>query len=128
MARTTFLLTLLASLPLINSIVLPAALSTKTNDEDDTPLPLVIWHGLGDNYAADGLASVAELAEDTNPGTFVYIIRLDEDPSKDRSATFCKSHCSIASIVLHIRKSPKSCFFTIDVLGVPEYTFCETLS
>ncbi|OCK83521.1 alpha/beta-hydrolase [Lepidopterella palustris CBS 459.81] len=53
-----------------------------------TPLPLVIWHGLGDNYAADGLASVGELANSTNPGTFVYNIRLDEDPGSDRTATF----------------------------------------
>ncbi|KAF2198117.1 palmitoyl-protein thioesterase 1 precursor [Delitschia confertaspora ATCC 74209] len=53
-----------------------------------TPLPLIIWHGLGDNYAADGLASVGELVNKTNPGTFVYNIRLSEDPGSDRTATF----------------------------------------
>jgi len=52
------------------------------------PLPLVIWHGLGDNYAADGIKSVGELAEEINPGTFIYNIRLDEDPGSDRTATF----------------------------------------
>lgn len=44
--------------------------------------------GLGDNYANPGLRQVAELAEEINPGTLVYTIRLDEDPSRDRSATF----------------------------------------
>jgi palmitoyl-protein thioesterase len=89
MARLTTLLTLLATATLISSLSLPTPQSTRHgDDDDDTPLPLVIWHGLGDNYAAEGLASVAQLAEETNPGTFVYIVRLDENPSADRSATF----------------------------------------
>ncbi|KAK3391295.1 Alpha/Beta hydrolase protein [Podospora didyma] len=58
------------------------------DDEDDTPLPLVIWHGLGDTYNAEGIRGVAELAEAVNPGTLVYVIRMDDDASKDRSATF----------------------------------------
>lgn len=49
---------------------------------------MLIWHGLGDNYAADGLRSVGDLAEETNPGTYVYYIRLDEDPGSDRTATW----------------------------------------
>ncbi|KNG46854.1 ribosomal L1 domain-containing 1 [Stemphylium lycopersici] len=55
---------------------------------ESKPLPLLIWHGLGDNYAADGLHSVGDLANETNPGTFVYYIRLDEDAGSDRTATF----------------------------------------
>ncbi|EON63680.1 hypothetical protein W97_02908 [Coniosporium apollinis CBS 100218] len=77
--------TLLAlSLPLLTT-ALPAP---TTLSSDDTPLPLIIWHGLGDNYAADGLKEVGELAEQIHPGTFVYNIRLNEDPSSDRTATF----------------------------------------
>ena len=55
---------------------------------EGSPLPLLIWHGLGDNYQADGLKEVAKLAEDINPGTYVHLIHLDEDPSSDRTATF----------------------------------------
>jgi palmitoyl-protein thioesterase len=55
---------------------------------DDTPLPVVLWHGLGDNYAADGINDVAALIEETYPGTFVYPVRLADDPSSDRSASF----------------------------------------
>jgi palmitoyl-protein thioesterase len=62
--------------------------TSHSNEEDDTPLPLVIWHGLGDNYAADGITSVGELAQEIHPGILVYNIRLDDDPSNDRSASF----------------------------------------
>ncbi|KAJ6014697.1 hypothetical protein N7540_009288 [Penicillium herquei] len=58
------------------------------NDEDTTQLPLVIWHGLGDNYERDGLTKVAELAQTTNPGTYVHIIRLADTGNSDRQATF----------------------------------------
>ena len=85
MKRLTTIISLLAATGLVQSSVLPAVLSI---DNNDTPLPLIIWHGLGDNYAADGIASVAELAEKVNPGTFVYVIRLDEDATADRTATF----------------------------------------
>jgi len=44
--------------------------------------------GLGDNYQADGLREVGELAEAANPGTLVYMVRMDENSNSDRSATF----------------------------------------
>ncbi len=44
--------------------------------------------GLGDNFAAEGLQSVGELAERANPGTLVYFVRMNDDPNGDRSATF----------------------------------------
>lgn len=40
------------------------------------------------SYEAEGIRSVGDLANETNPGTFVYYIRLDEDASADRTATF----------------------------------------
>ncbi|KAI0844010.1 alpha/beta-hydrolase [Daldinia vernicosa] len=63
-------------------------ISTAADDEDDTPLPVVIWHGLGDTFSAEGLQSVGGLVEKINPGTFVYYVHLDESPSNDRTATF----------------------------------------
>ncbi|KAF2708676.1 palmitoyl-protein thioesterase 1 precursor [Pleomassaria siparia CBS 279.74] len=74
-------------LPLIAALV-PFTTSTPVTKSDSDPLPLIIWHGLGDNYAADGLHSVGDLAMETNPGTFVYYIRIDESPDSDKTATF----------------------------------------
>ncbi|EAQ87488.1 hypothetical protein CHGG_04107 [Chaetomium globosum CBS 148.51] len=67
------------------------------NDNDDTPLPLVIWHGLGDTYQADGIRHVAEIAEEVNPGTLTYLIRMDEDASRDRLVTFGSQHNGISN-------------------------------
>ncbi|KAI9882682.1 MAG: hypothetical protein M1823_005574 [Watsoniomyces obsoletus] len=75
---------------LLKLLVLTSLISTSILAQPDlpTPLPLVIWHGLGDNYQAEGLQSVAELAARVNPGTFVHNVRLDDDASSDRTATF----------------------------------------
>jgi len=72
----------------VTAVISSAIPTSHSSDEDDTPLPLVIWHGLGDNYAADGITSVGELAQKVHPGILVYNIRLDDDPSNDRSASF----------------------------------------
>ena len=56
---------------------------------DDTPLPVVIWHGLGDSADTDGMKGIAELVTDVHPGTYVNIISLgDKAGSADRSASF----------------------------------------
>ncbi|GAB7349075.1 hypothetical protein MBLNU459_g8034t1 [Dothideomycetes sp. NU459] len=65
------------------ALALPAASPPSTS-----PLPLIIWHGLGDRYDADGLASVSDLAQSVHAGTHVYTIRLSDDGSADSRATF----------------------------------------
>lgn len=59
-----------------------------SDHNDDTPLPLVIWHGLGDSFNSEGLRSIGALAEAVNPGTFVYYIHVNDDSNSDRSATW----------------------------------------
>ncbi|KAG5918256.1 hypothetical protein E4U53_004107 [Claviceps sorghi] len=57
-------------------------------DDGDNPLPLVIWHGLGDSASSDGLARVAQLAEAVAPGIFVHTVNPTGDGAgDDRSAT-----------------------------------------
>ncbi|KAJ5106047.1 hypothetical protein NUU61_003394 [Penicillium alfredii] len=61
----------------------------STLDEDSsTQLPLVIWHGLGDDFERDGLQEIAALAAKVNPGTYVHLVRLADTGSGDRQATF----------------------------------------
>ncbi|KAJ5623433.1 hypothetical protein N7490_012038 [Penicillium lividum] len=82
---------MLRLIPILSTLATSAlSLSIKPtpNAGADTQLPLVIWHGLGDDFERDGLAAVADLAEDINPGTYVHIIRLAETGSADRQATF----------------------------------------
>ena len=75
-------------LNLVLILCLVFATAAPHNPQVPLPLPLVIWHGLGDNYQAEGLVSIGKLARKTNPGTYVYNIHLDKDPSADRTATF----------------------------------------
>lgn len=70
------------------SAALPTSLSFGPAAKELAPLPLVIWHGLGDDFAREGLREVASLAEAVNPGTYVHIIKLADSASADRQATF----------------------------------------
>lgn len=80
-------ITLLAALA-TNALSIALPWQSATDAASETQLPLVIWHGLGDDFEREGLAEVAKLAESTNPGTYIHVIRLANDGSGDRSATF----------------------------------------
>jgi palmitoyl-protein thioesterase len=77
---------LLASVLALSLTTLAAP--TTPNDDFQTPLPLIIWHGLGDNHAAAGLNEISSLASAIQPGLFTYNIRLASSPSEDQRATF----------------------------------------
>ncbi|KAL2834849.1 palmitoyl-protein thioesterase precursor [Aspergillus cavernicola] len=78
----------LTPLSLLTLPLLTTALPTFPSTTELTPLPLVIWHGLGDDYLRDGMKSIATLADSTNPGTYVHLIHLGTSSSTDRQATF----------------------------------------
>ncbi|KAL1986090.1 hypothetical protein VTN96DRAFT_6987 [Rasamsonia emersonii] len=81
------LLSILSALSAL-SAALPSHRRPSTKESDATPLPLVIWHGLGDSYAAEGMKKVAALAEEVNPGTYVHLVHLADSDSGDRQASF----------------------------------------
>jgi Palmitoyl protein thioesterase len=89
-ANFTTTMTML-SLLLFTPLVLASPLLQTPFFKDPKPptsLPVVLWHGLGDNYNSKGMMNVAALINETYPGTFVHSIYLDEDTSKDRNAGF----------------------------------------
>ncbi|KAF5007153.1 hypothetical protein FDECE_6506 [Fusarium decemcellulare] len=92
------------------------------DDVDDTPLPIVIWHGLGDNAGSEGMKSLDELANAIHPGTFVYVIALDDDPSKDRSATFTGNvSAQVEQVCEELAKHPiLSTAPAIDAIGISQ--------
>ncbi|KAG5421564.1 hypothetical protein I9W82_000655 [Candida metapsilosis] len=50
----------------------------------ETYRPVVLWHGLGDNYNGSGIHNVNELISRLYPGIFFHSIYIDEDPSGDQ--------------------------------------------
>ncbi|EGE02327.1 palmitoyl-protein thioesterase [Trichophyton equinum CBS 127.97] len=77
------IISVISSLSILASTVLSSPTQPATGI-----LPLVIWHGLGDSYENDGMKSIARLAETTNPGTHVHLIRFGASGTEDRDATF----------------------------------------
>ncbi|KAK5096183.1 hypothetical protein LTS08_007789 [Lithohypha guttulata] len=61
--------------------------SHVADDDDEDPIPVIIWHGLGDASNADGLSEVADLIDHVHPGTYVHIISANGN-ADDRSASF----------------------------------------
>lgn len=68
--------------------LLPILTSSLPTTRELAPLPLVIWHGLGDDFQRDGMKEVAALADTTNPGTYVHLIHLADSGAGDRQASF----------------------------------------
>ncbi|OCT54239.1 Palmitoyl-protein thioesterase 1 [Cladophialophora carrionii] len=63
--------------------------TSLADDTDDQPLPVVIWHGLGDSANAEGLKEVAAWVDEVNPGTYTYMITVGANAgSADRQASF----------------------------------------
>lgn len=52
--------------------------------------PLVIWHGLGDSYAAPGMLEFVQEVKEMHPGLFVHAIYIKEDNDDDRKATWVR--------------------------------------
>ncbi|KAK2731436.1 hypothetical protein FQN57_003446 [Myotisia sp. PD_48] len=78
---------------LTSAVLLPFVFSSplqlaNPSSEDTTPLPLVVWHGLGDSYENEGLRSIIDLAITTNPGTHVHLIKFGDTGSADSEASF----------------------------------------
>ncbi|KAK9455133.1 Alpha/Beta hydrolase protein [Dipodascopsis uninucleata] len=73
---------------LFNRLKAVALLLVFTSSALAKPRPVVMWHGLGDEYNSDGMMRMASLIEDLYPDIFIHSVYLDEDPKKDSQASF----------------------------------------
>lgn len=77
-----------ASIPKALELAQPNVHLHTLGDDDNIPIPVIVWHGLGDSVLNDGLKSIADFIESIYPGTYVHLISPVENPSSDKSATF----------------------------------------
>lgn len=94
-ASTALCLVIPPELPVLPALAnTPGALETPqqpvstSEDADEDPIPVIVWHGLGDSVLNDGLKSIADFIDEIHPGTYVHLISPVENPSSDKSATF----------------------------------------
>ncbi|KAH8993417.1 Alpha/Beta hydrolase protein [Lactarius akahatsu] len=75
---------------LVLASVTIGALAGPTQDvlSFSKPRPLVIWHGLGDSYASDGLVQFQSYIAQMHPGIFIHSIYIDQDVKEDQRATY----------------------------------------
>jgi len=60
--------------------------------------PLVVWHGLGDNYASPGILQFEDEVKSMHPGIYVHSVYIERDTKEDQHASFVSG----ALIVRHI--------------------------
>lgn len=69
--------------------------------------PVVIWHGLGDNYNSSGIHRAKELFNRLYPGIYVYSISLDEDPSSDQNKSlFGDANVEVDAVCEQLTSNP----------------------
>jgi len=89
-------------------------------NNNHTPFPVVIWHGLSDSYENPGLGSLAKQIDLRYPGTPVYMIRLDQSGSQDRRATwFGSANEQIDSVCEQLTKI-EQLVFGFDAIGLSQ--------
>ncbi|KIJ49683.1 hypothetical protein M422DRAFT_205209 [Sphaerobolus stellatus SS14] len=68
------------------SYAFPSPLAKGQNASANQTTPLVIWHGLGDEYSSSGIAQFMDMIRDIHQGIFIHSINLAESADDDRKA------------------------------------------
>lgn len=80
---------LAAIITIANQHVPQLAHNSNTSPHSQTSnIPLLLWHGLGDAFDADGIQSVAALYRSIYPNASVHAIALGDDTAADRKASW----------------------------------------
>ncbi|EER38635.1 palmitoyl-protein thioesterase [Histoplasma capsulatum H143] len=77
---------------ILSQLAIHASAVSKPQPEQNIlrkrPIPLVIWHGLGDDYGSSGIQNISNLAQLVHPGTYVYVISLGSSRATDLRASY----------------------------------------
>ncbi|GAA6059856.1 hypothetical protein JCM10212_007061 [Sporobolomyces blumeae] len=76
----------------------------------DVPVPIVIWHGLGDKFDNPGLVSLKRDLEHRPglEGVFVHLVQIGQDGPADQRATFFgNANAQIAQACAQLRSIPE---------------------
>ncbi|KAI9657232.1 MAG: hypothetical protein M1831_004421 [Alyxoria varia] len=94
MSVITLVLAFLTFLPALSeALILPAnpPLPRRTDafqNSNQSNIPLIIWHGLGDSFDSPGIREFGELYQKVYPNSQVYTVHLGDTGGADRYATF----------------------------------------
>ncbi len=86
----------------------PAAIAPSSSPLGGSPLPVVLWHGMGDWCCDSRSMGHVEDMISTGLGTYVYSVRLGESEAKDRDAGFLGDvNAQIAQVCDTLAEDPK---------------------
>ncbi|KAI7824974.1 Alpha/Beta hydrolase protein [Kickxella alabastrina] len=95
------------------------AASNHNIDTGDLPLPVVIWHGMGDTCCDNNtMGAVAQTIKDELPGVFVHSVRLGSSEGADRNAGFFGNlNSQVDSVCSDLTKIPQLQGRGINMMG-----------
>lgn len=81
------------------------------------PLPVVIWHGMGDSAYAEGLQHFRSTLEAMYPGLYVHLVAIEPSETGDRSATLWGNVHKQLDIVHHQLRAVPELAHGFDAVG-----------
>lgn len=85
------------------------------------PLPLIIWHGLGDSAFSPNLAELKSSLEEAYPGLYVYLIPLGTSLSEDRNrgvfGNVVEDVAQVCEDLQHVEELSSGGVIEVDAMG-----------
>ncbi|KNC46389.1 salivary protein [Thecamonas trahens ATCC 50062] len=98
-------------LPLLLGLALVVAcgLATASVHAGQTPRPIVMWHGMGDNCCSKhSMDMIAGIIKDHIPGVYIYSVMIGSSPAEDTAAGFFGNmNSQVATVCDHIANDPQ---------------------
>eukprot|EP01135_Chromosphaera_perkinsii_P002162 Nk52_evm96s217 gene=Nk52_evmTU96s217 len=89
------------------------------NEKSKTPLPVVMWHGMGDNCCSkNSMGKIKKFIEENLPGVYIVSLMIGENPEKDsKNSFFMPVNDQIDAVCKQLEDDPKLKDTEINVIG-----------